>query len=194
VNPQYSPGVACWNIEEYLPGGRIRYWAHGWADKTPGEVSYEDFYKMLRISGLQGCYFESGAKEPEPVRGERRVIPALSRVWSVGMQRLVRIDEDAVVEVRHAAGADFFGVLCEVSHDVPGQIATLLPGGEPEAEIRTEYRNTRPYHMGEWFSETEKPKEEEIEWAPPKKLADRYSQAAMERRKDDKFTDDKGVR
>lgn len=56
-NSQYSENIPCWIITEYLEGNRVKYYANGWADKTPIEESMENIHCSWKIQGLIDCFF-----------------------------------------------------------------------------------------------------------------------------------------
>jgi len=57
INMPYSAKKPCWVITEYLDNDRIKYFANGWADKTPVEASFEDIHSSWLIQGLNHCHF-----------------------------------------------------------------------------------------------------------------------------------------
>lgn len=58
-NSPYSTKIPCWVITEYLENNRIKYFANGWADKTPVEESIENVYDSWKSQGLTNSYFEN---------------------------------------------------------------------------------------------------------------------------------------
>lgn len=56
-NSKFSNSYPCWVIVNYLPGNRIKYFANGWADKTPIIEDLKDVYTSWKIQGLKYCYF-----------------------------------------------------------------------------------------------------------------------------------------
>jgi hypothetical protein len=56
-NTEYSRKKPCWIITEYLDENNIKYYADGWANKTPISESIENIYTSWRIQGLENCYF-----------------------------------------------------------------------------------------------------------------------------------------
>lgn len=62
-NNSYSRVTPCWVITEYLDENTVMYYANGWADKTPREVSIEKLYNTWRIQGLNNTMFYVGEEE-----------------------------------------------------------------------------------------------------------------------------------
>jgi hypothetical protein len=62
INPMYSSKKPCWVIREYLENNIVKYFADGWADKTPQYRSMRDLYNEFNIQGLASCYFENDLK------------------------------------------------------------------------------------------------------------------------------------
>ena len=60
-NSEYSSKIPCWTITEYLGNNRVKYYASGWADKTPVEDSMEKLYKEWCIQGLERCYINKSS-------------------------------------------------------------------------------------------------------------------------------------
>ena len=56
-NSKFSNSYPCWVIVNYLPGNRIKYFANGWANKTPIIEDLKDVYTSWKIQGLKYCYF-----------------------------------------------------------------------------------------------------------------------------------------
>lgn len=55
-NPPYSTKSPCWIITDYLENGSVKYFADGWYNKTPVEVTMERLYRKCISQGLTNCH------------------------------------------------------------------------------------------------------------------------------------------
>lgn len=56
-NSHYSQTIPCWVILEYLGNNKVKYFAQGWADKTPVVEPMENLYNSWKLQGLDNCFF-----------------------------------------------------------------------------------------------------------------------------------------
>lgn len=56
-NTMYSEKTPCWVITEYINANTVMYYANGWADKTPQEITIERLYQSWNIEGMNYTKF-----------------------------------------------------------------------------------------------------------------------------------------
>ncbi len=81
-NTMYSEKTPCWYITEYINANTVMYYANGWADKTPQEITIERLYQSWNIEGMKYTkFYTDGVFKVEDKDNKKKDIGLI--VWCV---------------------------------------------------------------------------------------------------------------